>query len=342
MEFRKMRSNEFLTFAVIQRNRILLDACFLVHAILIAIYMTLRVRPMIILNILSVLFYGYLIFIKRTYTNRHIVITYFEILIFSVVSTFVLGKSAGYQLFILGMVSIVFQFARFADWKKYIYMICGFLGYAVTNFVTDSGGIFAVERGIVGPHETLFFWLNFFVTLIFVIMSSYLYEQNISTNVEKLNKQSFMDPLTGLWNRRGFDNFLFDKEDTKYCVAILDIDFFKNVNDTYGHAAGDEVLRQMARTLKKSLRENDACARWGGEEFVVYLDITDPEQAYHILERIAGHIRQIEFEDYPDLHITITIGLARKDRMTFSEAIKLADERLYKGKQNGRNQVVWK
>lgn len=122
---------------------------------------------------------------------------------------------------------------------------------------------------------------------------------------------------------------------------LIDIDHFKSVNDAYGHKAGDSVLLEIAQILKKSLREVDTPARWGGEEFTAILPETDSEQgtlaATRILERISNHT----FEQLPDKRITVSIGLAsRGDFVNTTEAlIVAADGALYEAKRKGRNRI---
>ena len=127
---------------------------------------------------------------------------------------------------------------------------------------------------------------------------------------------------------------------------MIDIDFFKGVNDKYGHAAGDEVLRTVAGIIKESLRESDIPARYGGEEFAVLLPFTKLDEAKIVGERLrqAVEARRITiYQDTPDakdINITISMGLAQFDNEETGEALfERADKALYEAKANGRNQV---
>ena len=122
---------------------------------------------------------------------------------------------------------------------------------------------------------------------------------------------------------------------------FFDIDHFKNINDTYGHATGDSVLQKVAETLKKDLRVGDIVARWGGEEFVAILLGANEEQAKNKAEQIRGEVEQMTFENPAELKITISIGVAEfEEGKSFEDMVSHADEALYSAKETGRNKTV--
>jgi two-component system cell cycle response regulator len=128
-------------------------------------------------------------------------------------------------------------------------------------------------------------------------------------------------------------------------VLVLDIDFFKSVNDTYGHDAGDDVLREFAIRVRKSIRGIDLACRLGGEEFVVVMPETDMAVAATVAERLR---RRIATEPFPieqgkrSIDVTISIGLAALENVddTSANILKRADQALYRAKRDGRNRVV--
>jgi len=125
-------------------------------------------------------------------------------------------------------------------------------------------------------------------------------------------------------------------------LFICDIDFFKKVNDTYGHNAGDAVLKHVASHFRQNSRICDGIYRWGGEEFIVILPDTDANQAFEIAERLRLVIMDsvCEFEELK-IKVTMSFGVTEIDSMkSIEENIKDADEKLYTAKQNGRNQVI--
>ena len=164
---------------------------------------------------------------------------------------------------------------------------------------------------------------------------------------QQLAQLARTDALTGMLNRRAFTeqyqhDLAFQKNCSQCALALLDIDFFKHFNDSYGHDCGDAVLRVMALLLRENLRENDVVARWGGEEFIVLLPDTSHEDASDILTRLCEAVAQHSFEwEGNELHITITAGLGQCDcKQSLEKCLKPVDEALYKGKQQGRNQLV--
>jgi two-component system cell cycle response regulator len=149
------------------------------------------------------------------------------------------------------------------------------------------------------------------------------------------------DPLTGLYNRGFLDEILESQTSISLrsgrtlSILMADIDFFKKVNDTQGHAAGDRVLQQLGATLTQTFRSADYVCRYGGEEFIVVLPNTDFENATQLAERARVAVAD-------NVNVTITIGVAmlRDDGFTPEEILAAADRRLYEGKELGRNMVV--
>jgi diguanylate cyclase (GGDEF)-like protein len=165
----------------------------------------------------------------------------------------------------------------------------------------------------------------------------------------QLTELSQTDRLTGLLNR-GHWQQLFDIAYARYqrhrhptSVVIFDIDHFKKVNDTYGHQAGDEVIRMCAKALKATARDIDIAGRYGGEEFVVLLENTKAEGAYVFAERLRKLIERLEVNvDSVTIKFTISMGIAElSPEIESADAwLKKADEALYQAKEGGRNQVV--
>jgi diguanylate cyclase (GGDEF)-like protein len=166
---------------------------------------------------------------------------------------------------------------------------------------------------------------------------------------EQLRVLSRHDPLTKLFNRAAFfsdatrDWALALRNDTPLAMMMLDIDFFKKVNDTYGHAAGDVVLQGISKILTERLRETDVVARYGGEEFVVALSTSYPDGARVVAEDIRTAVERQSFycSESVTIKVTISIGVSglRKNEH-FEDMLKRADEALYEAKDSGRNRVV--
>ena len=166
---------------------------------------------------------------------------------------------------------------------------------------------------------------------------------------EKLARQATTDPLTGLNNRRRFLELCREelkrvrRNRTPLVLLMVDIDHFKRINDTYGHDAGDAVLKEFAGRVCAELRETDSIGRIGGEEFSVLLPETDMQSAKTVAERIRAAVSKKPVTGRT-LHITVSIGGAdfeNTHRNTVESILKSADEALYKAKQSGRNQTVF-
>lgn len=195
------------------------------------------------------------------------------------------------------------------------------------------------------------FWAQFSSTLIQLEDEKAIFSviSDISERKKKeslLHKQANTDPLTGVLNRRAFLNFCDDKHflqkaGTKV-LAMLDLDHFKRLNDSYGHAAGDEVLKGFTTLVSGLLRDADLFGRIGGEEFVVVLSDVDEDQAGTILERIRSELENsIFYFQEQEIGVTVSIGATFwPSGNTVSEAMQQADEALYNAKGQGRNRII--
>lgn len=163
-----------------------------------------------------------------------------------------------------------------------------------------------------------------------------------------LQNQAIRDPLTSLYNRRYFETEVAKriheakKSNHAYSILMLDADFFKKVNDTYGHKTGDKVLIELSSKTEQALRDCDIVARYGGEEFLVYLPDITAEQAYKVADRLRLSIASIvvKADNGKSVKFTVSIGITSSEISDKIDVlIKTADEALYKAKQNGRNRV---
>lgn len=177
------------------------------------------------------------------------------------------------------------------------------------------------------------------------------YAEKLRTDLEASLELAVIDPLTGLHNRRylssHLDNLIKKSAENNHPVSllILDIDFFKSVNDTYGHDAGDEVLKDFGRRLANNVRGMDLACRIGGEEFVIVMPETDISYAYTVAERIREEVASVPFElsaGRGSITVTISIGVTTAEDPTESSSSLLsrADQALYRAKDEGRNRVV--
>lgn len=169
--------------------------------------------------------------------------------------------------------------------------------------------------------------------------------EELLSKANKLEEKASFDFLTKLYNRRKFNSFLEYEiskanryKEQHLSLMLVDIDYFKNVNDTFGHLVGDNILQEVSKILTICSRDTDIVARWGGEEFVLMLPQTNIEQAYLVAQKLRATIEKHKFDDVK--HITCSIGVSQFHKDEDKDTLfKRVDEALYKAKKSGRNRV---
>ena len=175
-------------------------------------------------------------------------------------------------------------------------------------------------------------------------------ELRLEELISELKYLSFIDPLTQLYNRRFFIDSsktvleIAKREETPLSLMMIDIDKFKNVNDTYGHQVGDEVLKLLAKTMKSRQRKSDMSCRYGGEEFVILLPKTSITKAEAVAKELRENVQKSYFEmsAQKKIAVTISIGVSTvniENEINIEKALKRADDALYEAKESGRNCV---
>lgn len=168
-------------------------------------------------------------------------------------------------------------------------------------------------------------------------------------NIETITNYASRDFLTGLYNRRYFFNTIepyfsnaVDSEE-EFVVAMVDIDHFKKINDTYGHDVGDKAIIHLSEILRSGVQHQDVVARFGGEEFCIVLKNTTRENAIGVLERIRQQVSlsPLMIANQSEVSFTISIGAALEHEDTLTDTINEADAKLYQAKSTGRNKVVF-
>jgi len=191
----------------------------------------------------------------------------------------------------------------------------------------------------IEPLNKIFIYIFIAIGVLIVIL---IYQ---SIRSIKIKKESITDPLTQAYNRNYLRDLLSNIDITKYQIMMLDIDHFKQVNDNYGHKAGDYILASSAKIMQNEIRDEDILIRFGGEEFLIFIKKSSVNSylAYNIAQRIRKKIEESRFSyEDKELQITISVGVSCQPEhfKTVSLAIKYADEMLYKAKREGRNQVI--
>lgn len=290
------------------------------------------------------------------------------------VLTYHLKTKPALILFIMFLVifihSLIPCFGWSAGMQNYfiiILMLCFFASFGKTVYKFINAGFVLVVRIITigvygGLKQEYVSWIddkllqitNISAVFISIIFISYMFskteneaENKLMKYNDKLKKEANTDQLTGLFNRRRAYEYLQNVRRTTetglVSVAMGDIDFFKKVNDTYGHDAGDEVLKTVAHIMKEKCRSSSVIARWGGEEFLIILPDCNGDNAFIAVERVRDAIQNTVINvDGQEIKVTMTFGLTEFGiNSSIDSMIKEADEKLYHGKTHGRNQVVY-
>ncbi|WP_086480998.1 diguanylate cyclase [Oceanospirillum sanctuarii] len=212
-----------------------------------------------------------------------------------------------------------------------------------------DGLVSGMKENVKKAHVGLFFslWiLGYLVNLVFLRLKSNLHSAAVKE--QQLSNLAMTDDLTGILNRRSLMQAyeqavsLAERRDWPLAVLMLDIDHFKKINDKHGHLMGDEVLVRFARSVSATLRDSDVMGRYGGEEFLIFMQDEDSHGAFSAAERIRKAVGDMRFEGAAPFSIHVSIGVAERTQLgcaSAEELIKAADEALYQAKNNGRNQT---
>ena len=330
--------------------------CF-VHAGLLLFMGITGVMPLFFFNILSVVVYIFCFILCRF---RLIMPAYvsiiLEVTIYTVISTYYVGLKCGTYCFLFSIIPIIIYFGSylFKGSKRLSIAIMPLLNFVVfIALYLRFGNSEPIYDLAPAARLFLVFYSAFamvFSVIFYNAMYIYMSEHEV-TNLEQKNRQlstdAQEDALTSLLNRRGFlplvDELMKDEGSSKFCVAFCDIDNFKHVNDSYGHEAGDEVLKHITLLIRKEMNGSEVC-RWGGEEIVILMKDSDIEQARERMEHLRKSVEVTPTLFFNKvLYVTITIGVAQNNEIYKDpeDVIKTADRRMYYGKQHGKNVVVY-
>lgn len=263
----------------------------------------------------------------------------------SLLAVYVLGTAAGFQYYLLA--TIPPSFSQLSRPLPYRLLQAALI---IAFFLACDSWLVRYAVPLYPYPEHFLATLRHFNTVGSCAMlagGAYIQALVIKESGDALRRIASTDALTGLLNRRRFAE-IAEHEFARsrrtghpLALALGDIDFFKRINDSHGHAAGDHLLQTVATLLQGGLREYDSVARWGGEEFVVLLPGTDLAQARAVIERLRETIAEshLSFEGAP-IPVTMTLGVAQlASDANWHAIVARADEALYRGKSSGRNRV---
>lgn len=294
---------------------------------------------------------GYIIvlFITFKFPGRPAILSFcLNVIATTIFSIALFGTAGGfsYNMLLLTLILFYNTTERF-NIKLFNSIFIGVLTSVVCSIINRKGSLLVLsyqDSAVLGPINTAMSTVCIIVIAIYYYKKFAVAEESILNYAKELEVSSITDMLTGLYNRRGL-KLDFEKYDyPNTCAAIMDIDDFKHINDTYGHDVGDVVLKQLGTLLVKYAKQyNMSVCRWGGEECVIVYDqVTNQSDFETVLENIRFEIDTTPVEIFgKTIPYHVTIGAAwANEAKDYGSMIHLADERLYYGKQHGKNVII--
>jgi len=296
--------------------------------------------------------------VTSKFCKRHVMIlhamNYHGILL----ATFLVALKAGNHSIFVTFPIIIFMLGPSIFFGTKEFIATQAMGLLTHVFLLVANGLYSSSHGYAMSIS-----YTIFVLLALIVMSlreklivqafvatkeAELANEKLSIALSAAEDLAITDTLTGISNRRGFEinaeSVIFSSRryGFKSSLCMIDLDFFKNINDTYGHLAGDEILKRTAQVIDKESRECDFVARLGGEEFVILFPGTDIEQAIFVAQRIKDIFeKQIITFEGQTIQCTMSMGLSEfgEEIVSIEEVIAKADEQLYEAKKSGRNLI---
>ena len=320
----------------------------LTHLAFILLYLKMKTPILFAYNLVSVAVF--LVNYYFAWTRRDAIfygVIYGEVLVFTTLNILLLGWGYGFELYSFSYaisIQLIAFFLFEEERVKNLYLIVGavvtvyFLGMRLLTYNIQP--LYPVADVVL---QRRLFLCNALFTLLLCVFYVGMFTKVLLTLTKGLQYTSTHDPLTDLYNRRRMMEIMGEKQ-SRAAVAILDIDDFKQINDTYGHAAGDAVIKALAERLKALGDRGIVSGRWGGEEFVTFVNGVDgnPDRMEDDLRALVHEVAgsPVEFDGHR-IGYTVTIGMKQSDDgEDIQKAINAADALLYEGKQSGKNRLI--
>ncbi|MBK6605382.1 MAG: diguanylate cyclase [Leptospiraceae bacterium] len=309
------------------------------YSIYVAVYSCLLVTTVLF----SILFY----FLNINRKKIHFIyLLYFTIFIFGALSINILSLFHGEDLslfaFVAMSIPLILRTRILFYAIIYLFIVIGFTLCLATLHMDKINGLTITKiflYSFVGFMTTL--------TIEYARRKTFHLEEELRRKNTILESISVKDPLTGVFNRRYMMDLLVHhillarKKSQPFCQGIMDVDYFKKINDTLGHLTGDDVLKEIAKIIQSTVRANDLVFRFGGEEFIILFPETNLEHANRVMQRIRRVIEAHSFSGVP-WQVTTSGGFTSlSDQDSPDTMLKRSDELLYKAKENGRNRIYF-
>lgn len=356
----------FMSTRVIENRakyQILCFGCVGIHFVFSMLMLIGNIKFLFALNIIATFFYVFLgcVLAPKEKYKMLFIAAFIEVEINTTVSSIMLGSGYEFMVYTLSLIPGAFYLAHtWPEETKNKYGIS--MIPSISTIIVGAMYILAdIVQSVITPSyqsdriimlKPVFHYLNIMIAVVLLLAFSILFALEVRYTQKLLNDENSRldeiaskDPLTKALNRRSLYNIINEEikndEHIEFGLILLDIDDFKNINDTYGHIVGDQVLLKTTNILKENLREGDYCCRWGGEEFI--LMIHGKSSDFEIVaERIRASIEKYTFSgDKYDFSVTATFGISEYQvGLQIRTLIEMADQKLYFGKKHGKNQVV--
>lgn len=310
----------------------LLGMNFLIVAIFVFLRGKIKRNLYIIINTLNLLTSYYFVFVNNNTSYKRAFLSLFILIIFIDGALFIRNKN---------------KIKNLASYKVTEYLLYFFSLYYFLRMIYS----FTIEiNTILIVDEKLLTGLTLLILIMFTILLTFAFSfMTMDTLYDNLRRLSLRDPLTKLYNRRYIQSTLRNlmkevrRKERTFLIVFLDIDYFKKVNDTYGHNFGDEVLVWFSKLIKDNLREVDIIGRYGGEEFIAILTDTSITDGYNTFERILTKANEYEWR-HKGLKVTFSGAIMevsyKNMNVRILDLIDIVDKKMYQAKEEGRNRIL--
>ncbi|MCR4792073.1 MAG: GGDEF domain-containing protein [Lachnospiraceae bacterium] len=329
-----------------------------VHVFMMFMYHIMGVWELSLYNVIATAYYSYCYSVVREgRVSRGYLLTFLEIIFQMVLTTIVIGWEAGFYTYVIAIIPLYYYISMFVmknGDRIFRPMVWSLLTFITILAAYTIGQIFEPMEQLSLVQGSFAFVFNLLLSVQLIIWMSHFfvlgYKKSLDTLADQnanLDLEASIDPLTKLYNRRTMETALdaalaeAKKSGALFSLVMADIDFFKKINDTYGHDCGDVALVGVSEILKACVRDGDTVCRWGGEEFLLLVK-GNRSVATTVAERIRSRIENniVEYEGN-QIRFTMTLGVSTyAPGYSLEKLVTQADENLYFGKEHGRNQVV--
>ncbi len=354
---RTYRAADNSKYFTLKQYQVVAFILMLIHCFFEVFYIVISCTPMAVINLFSIVIYVIsMLYMKKWQMLITVWVLVLEVYMHAIFACIFLGMNCGIQLWLFGtLASIFLPFFMPKLSKGQKIRIIAFSLVIVMTYVTlnilDDNKLLPTTYNVEDELARLMYYINVIIGFSAIILCISVYSIMMEEKNRDLQKMADHDFLTGIFNRQRIKKILdaeikIEKESSGglLAIAILDVDLFKNVNDTYGHEAGDDVLKEMARIFGEYGDRGLLYGRWGGEEFML---ISPENISYDEFAELLQNIRE-EIAEHPfnsdghTMKITVSIGAALYENgMTTEKLVHIADGRLYTAKESGRNTVIY-